>query len=139
MFGDERLAPRIEYALPDPDQERTREERHTGRIRLAEVIAGMREQRLDVTQDVVDRIAADLGVSPAPRLADITESVASLALAPTDVAKIVLVREARAAQGLPPLGDDRDDMTLTQLDERNKAAASASPDDPGREPDPSGP
>jgi hypothetical protein len=86
MFGDERLAPRLEYALPDPDQERTREERHTGRIRLAEVIAGMREQRLDVTQEVVDRIAADLGVSPAPRL-----------------------------------------------------AASASPDDPGREPDPSGP
>lgn len=46
-------------------------------------------------------------------------------LAPTDVAKVVTVREARAAQGLPPFGDERDDMTITELDEKAKAEAAA--------------
>lgn len=46
-------------------------------------------------------------------------------LAPTDVAKIMLVREARQSQGLPPLGDDRDDLTISQLEERLKAEAEA--------------
>lgn len=46
-------------------------------------------------------------------------------LAPTDVAKIMLVREARQSQGLPPLGDERDNLTISQLEERMKQEASA--------------
>lgn len=46
-----------------------------------------------------------------------------ITLAPTDVARIVRVREARAAQGLPPFGDERDDMTLPELDAAAKAKA----------------
>ncbi len=42
-------------------------------------------------------------------------------LAPTDIAKIMLVREARQTQGLPPLGDERDDLTISQLEERMKS------------------
>jgi len=46
--------------------------------------------------------------------------VSAITLAPTDIAKVVLVREAREAQGLPPLGDERDDMTVSQLGESTK-------------------
>jgi hypothetical protein len=42
-------------------------------------------------------------------------------LAPTDVAKVVRVSEARASQGLPAFGDARDNMTITELDEFMKA------------------
>lgn len=48
-----------------------------------------------------------------------------LTLAPTDVAKVVRVREARGAQGLPPFGDERDDMTLPELEASAKAKADA--------------
>lgn len=44
-------------------------------------------------------------------------------LAPTDVAKIVKGVEGRAAQGLPPFGDDRDQKTITELGEKAEAAA----------------
>ena len=40
----------------------------------------------------------------------------NIMLAPTDIAKVVRVREARAASGLSPFGDERDDMTLSELD-----------------------
>ncbi len=48
-----------------------------------------------------------------------------LQLAPTDVAKVVRVREARAAQGPPPFGDARDDMTMPELEAATKAKAGA--------------
>jgi hypothetical protein len=48
-----------------------------------------------------------------------------LQLAPTDVAKVVRVREARGAQGLPPFGDERDDMTLPELEASAKGKADA--------------
>jgi hypothetical protein len=40
---------------------------------------------------------------------------AKLALAPTDIAKVVTVDEARVSQGLPPIGDDRGSMTIDEL------------------------
>ncbi len=52
-----------------------------------------------------------------------------LELAPTDVAKVVRVREVRASQGLGPLGDERDDMTVNELAESLKQPP------PGTEPD----
>jgi hypothetical protein len=45
-------------------------------------------------------------------------------IAPTDTAKCVRVREVRAANGLPPLGDDRDELTLAELDALSKSKAS---------------
>lgn len=73
-------------------------------------------ENMIVTQETVDRMALDFGVEPAPQLASIEQSATSIALAPTDIAKVVRVREARASQGLPPFGDERDDMTISQLD-----------------------
>ena len=124
-FGDSRYAPSYAYALPDPDEAKNREAAAVAAERLAATLAAYREQRISIDQAVVDRLASAFGVSPAPRLADVTEDTSSINLAPTDVAKVVRVREARAASGLPPFGDERDDMTLTELDERNKASAAA--------------
>jgi phage gp29-like protein len=39
-----------------------------------------------------------------------------LQLAPTDIARIARVKEARASQGLAPLGDERDDLFLHELE-----------------------
>jgi len=47
---------------------------------------------------------------------------ASFQLAPTDVARVVRVREARSSQGLPPLGDERDDLFVSELEAAAEAA-----------------
>jgi len=45
-----------------------------------------------------------------------TTPAAKLELAPTDVAKVVRVDEARASQGLPPIGDERGSKTIPELE-----------------------
>ena len=124
-FGDTRYAPRFVFLMPDPDEERKREQRSAARMRLNETIKSMREQRLEVTQETVNVLAHEYGVRPAPVLASPDKQTTSVMLDPTDIAKVVRVREARASQGLPPFGDARDDMTLTQLDASVKAEAEA--------------
>ncbi len=44
----------------------------------------------------------------------------ALSLAPDDVAKVVRVDEARASQGLPPIGDERGQMTIVELEGESK-------------------
>lgn len=51
-----------------------------------------------------------------------------LELAPTDVARVVRASEARASQGLPPFGDERDDKTVSQLGEEAKYTSKAAGD-----------
>lgn len=128
--GDTRLAPHLEYVLPDPDADARQAEQAAKRTRLHTLIGEMREQKLEVTQADVDRLAAELGVSPTPRLASVENQTSTIVLAPTDVAKVVRVREARAAQGLQPFGtpenpDPRDDLTLTELEAKTQAKAEA--------------
>lgn len=122
--GSTRHAPQHEFLLPDPDKDAKRAETAANRERLAAALADMREQKLQVTQEVVDTLATELGVHPTPQLAAIDQQVATVELASADVAKVVLVREARQAQGLPPFGDARDELTIAQLDTQTQAAAS---------------
>jgi hypothetical protein len=122
-YGNSRYAPRLEYQIPDPDLDAKRKERADQRARLHDTIKRMREEKLMVAQDVVDALAIEYGISPAPLLANDEQQTATLVLAPTDVARVVRVREARASQGLPPFGDDRDDLTITELDARTQARA----------------
>jgi hypothetical protein len=114
--GDSRHAPKQEFLLPDPDTERTREAQAKNRERFDSAIERMRANGLRVTQDAVNAIAAEFGITPIPELANVEEQTSTIALAPTDVAKVVRVREARASQGLPPFGDERDDLTITELE-----------------------
>jgi hypothetical protein len=115
-FGTSRYAPAFAFELPDPDAERKRVGRAANRERFAAALRAMREAKLDVTQDVVNTLAIEYDITPAPTLASAEVQTSSLVLAPTDIAKVVRVREARSAQGLPPFGDARDEMTIAELD-----------------------
>lgn len=123
-YGDSTKAPRIEFAIPDADAAQRREQDAKNVEAFFAELKSYKENGFEVNQDVVDAMAAKYVIEP-PTLAATGESVPSIQLAPTDVAKVVLVREARASQGLPPFADDRDDMTLTELDEKIKADAAA--------------
>lgn len=116
-FGTSQYAPRLAYQLPDPDASAKSKEAADAHDRLLDTIAKMRAQQMDVTQEVVNKLAIAYGVSPAPTLAADESRAVPLTLAPTDLATVVRVREARASQGLPPFGDQRDDMTISQFKE----------------------
>ena len=121
-YGDSSYAPALRYQLPDPDAEAKAEDAFTARDRLNALLKGMREQQLEVTQETVDALAAELGVHPVPKLASGDTKRVPLTLAPTDLAKVVRVGEARQSQGLDLLGTPQDNLTIAQLD-----AATAKP------------
>lgn len=130
-YGDSKKAPRLKFLIPDADAEKQRAEKREAREAMFADIKAYRESGFELTQETVDEIAADYGLTP-PTLADVGATAPSVVLSPTDVAKVTLVREARAANGLPPLGDERDDMTIEELTafteakrERDKVAAEA--------------
>lgn len=114
-YGDATLAPSLEYQIPDPDSERKSEEAERKIARLWKDIEQRRARGFEVTQEVVNEQARTYGVHPAPKLAATESRSVQLDLAPTDVAKVVKVQEARASRGLPPLGDERDQSTLSEL------------------------
>jgi len=111
--GDSRYAPRLEYVLPDPDASKKSEEQAQKRTRLFDTLDRMRALNLEITQEIVNAMAADYGVSPAPLLG--ASGAAQLQLPDTAIPGTVLGHEARKAQGLPPFGDERDDMTLEEI------------------------
>lgn len=114
-FGDSRYAPSLGYEMPDPDAKARNEERAAAREALFATLERMRANQMVVDQVVVDRLSAELGIDPAPVLASSNSAQVPLTLAPTDLAIVVRGREARASQGLAPFGDERDDMTLSEL------------------------
>lgn len=121
--GDSRYAPKFEYQVPDPDASKKATERQEKRDALLATIKEMRAQGMTVDQETVNKLAAEYGVDDPPQLASGEKKVVPLALAPTDIARVVRVREARAAQGLPPLGDVRDDLFIAELEAKTEASA----------------
>ncbi len=78
------------------------------------VLSLARTAGMQVTADSVVEAAGRLGLE----LESLPEGEAppvKLDLAPTDIAKVVLVKEARASQGLGLIGDDRDDKTVSEM------------------------
>lgn len=91
---------------------------------LVEAIASAQNAAGETTPITVDvkELLAGFGVPTV--LALVTENKIPdirLELAPTDVAKVVRVDEARASQGLPPIGDERGQLTIAELDALSKA------------------
>lgn len=125
-YGDSTYAPSHTYLLPDPDRARKHAESADAHDRLMTALEQRRANRLVVDQAVVDDLASRFGVEPAPQVAEATDTTSTIVLAPTDAAKVVRAREARAAQGLPPFGDDRDDMVLPELEAHIAARLAAS-------------
>lgn len=119
--------PACAYAMPDTDGARRSEQEAAALDRLGAAVKIMKDAGLDVTQDTINALVSVLGVSVPCTLASVETKVVPLTLAPTDLAKVVRVQEARASQGLPAFGDERDDLTITELDERAKAAAAPPP------------
>lgn len=116
-FGDARLAPRFRFEIPDADAAQKNEQKAAARESLFAAIDQLKKNGMVVDQDVIDSLADEYGVMPAPLLAESENAVVPIVLAPTDVATVVLVSEARRANQLPPFGDDRDDMTIAEYKE----------------------
>lgn len=121
--GDSRYAPRLKYQIPDPDAERKREERTKAYDRFCATLAKLREQKLDVTQAVVDRVARDVGLEESISLAAASAKTSAIVLTPSGTEAVVRGSEARDALGLPPFGDARDAQTVAALNQPPAAPA----------------
>lgn len=82
-----------------------------------------RQAGLEPTTESIAEMLRALGIDP--KLATKSEETAKLDLAPTDVAKVVTAREARASRGLPPFNDDRDSKTIPELEANATAEGTA--------------
>ena len=59
----------------------------------------------------------------ADALPEKSTTAAKLDLAPTDIAKCVRVDEVRVSQGLPPIGDERGVLTISEISDKGEEAA----------------
>lgn len=129
-FGDSTLAPTRRYMLPDADADADREATAKRRVAFFEDVKQAREQGFVVDQAFVDALAAAHGVD-APKLpAETNAKAPTIALAPTDLAGVVSVNEARASAGLGPLmrggAEDPDGyITVGEYKAKKEAAPSA--------------
>ncbi len=114
-FGDANLAPKSRYDLDVPEDQTAR-----GDILVKIATAVDLLTRSGVKVDV-PTIAAALGLTLSVK----ESAISKLVLAPTDIAKVVTVDEARAAQGLPGIGDERGNKTIPEAE-----AAAAPPPAP---------
>lgn len=103
-FGDSSLAPRHRYMLPDGDADAARASLAARTDAFYTEIARARETGFAITQEFVNAVADKHGVD-APMLPVESAKAPSIALAPTDIARVVSVNEARASAGLGPLTD----------------------------------
>lgn len=120
-------APALVYEMPDVDGDRRAAQEATAIERLATSVKALKDSGMSVTQDVVTSLATVLTVSVPCNLAAEETRAVPLQLAPTDVARVVKVKEARIAQGLPALNDSRDDLFISELEAATKAATAAPP------------
>lgn len=128
--GDSRYAPALSYQMPDPDAEAQSKEKSERRTRFANALRELKENGMQITQEVVNAIADEHGVLPVPQLASGDSKAVPIPLAPTDIAKVVRVGAALRSLGLEPFGDERDNMTITELDAFVAAQAEASAETP---------
>lgn len=111
------LAPRVNYNT-DPPEDKDAEIARVGALgdALGKLETGLDSIGFELSDD--DGIAAMVekhcGLK-VRRKTDTGVAVAKLDLAPTDIAKVVRVDEARASQGLPPIGDERGASMIAEL------------------------
>jgi hypothetical protein len=116
------IQPVLDIPLPDPDAD-ARIKSYADRVKsFHEIIEKERAANFEMTQERVNQLAKSLEID-APTLAPVDKQISRIELAPTDIAKVVKVSEARASQGLPPMNDERDDKTIAEMDADAKAAA----------------
>jgi hypothetical protein len=125
-FGDSTLAPYRRYLMPDADADAERESFAKRLNAFHAAVEQLRKNGFEVAQESVNALAQKFAV-PAPTLPDESKRAPSITLAPTDIARVVKVNEARASAGLPALtlasGQDDPDGQLTVEEFAAKKAA----------------
>ncbi len=101
-FGDSKLAPKRRYLLADADADAARASMATRRAAFYADVDATRASGFEVTQAYVEGLARAHGIE-APKLPSEAAKAPSIALAPTDIARVVTVNEARASAGVGPL------------------------------------
>jgi len=101
-FGDSSLAPDRVYLMPDADEDARRKSLAERTSAFFEAIKSAKATGFEVTTAYVDALAADYGIIK-PSLPAESNKAPSITLAPTDIAIVVKVNEARASAGLGPL------------------------------------
>jgi hypothetical protein len=129
--GDSSLAPERKFQLPDSDEDARTEGLSKRRKSFFDSLQGIKAMGAELDQDTIDEQAKAYNVATV-KLPPVTEDkVPTIQLAPTDVAKVVLVNEARASAGLGPLllatgAEDPDGkLTVSAFDAKQAARAAA--------------
>lgn len=136
--------PVLEIPLDDPDLD-ARIASVIGREKARCEILDMRKASgVVVAQEDADALAEVLAVGKVVLATTAATPAARLDLAPTDLAKVVTVDEARASRQLPPIGGERGKMTIAELEAATKSepfggAAAEQPADASPPPDASTP
>lgn len=131
-FGDSSLTPTRTYLLPDADEDAWRAAIGTRRQAFYADVKAARENGFPITQDFINELAQQYDVMP-PTLAQLDDEAPkpTVTLAPTDVAKVVTVNEARATAGLDPLAtadgefDPDGNLTVAAFAAKQAVAAAA--------------
>ena len=98
-FGSSALAPRRRYLMPDADEQAMREAYGKRSADFHADIKARRDAGHVIDQALLDELASRYDVI-APQLPVESSKAPSIALAPTDIARVVSVNEARASAGL---------------------------------------
>ena len=112
------VQPVIDIPLPDPDAD-ARIKSYSERVsKFHEIIEKERAAGFAITQERSNQIAASLEIDPPTLLPG-----GHLSLSGDTIEKTTLVKEVRAYAGRAPLGDERDEMTVVELDALSKSKA----------------
>lgn len=105
--------------LPDPDSDQ-RIKSYSDRVKsFHEIIESEKANGFEVTQERVEQLCKELEIE-APSLVTNRQH---LDVDSATRAKVVTVKEVRESQGLKPFDDERDDMTMAELDALAKSKA----------------
>lgn len=129
-FGDSTLAPTRRYMIPDADADADREAVAKRRAAFFADVEQARKQGFVVDQAFVNKLAASHAIDAPMLPAETDANAPTIALAPTDLAGVVSVNEARASAGLGPLmkgGVEDPDGYITVGEYKAKKESSASP------------
>lgn len=132
-FGDSALAPSRRYMLPDSDADAARASDAERRRTFQSAIKEARDNGFVVDQAYVDTLADVHGIDPPQLPPETDEKAPTIQLAPTDIARVVSVNEARSSAGLGALtlrdGTEDPDgfLTVEQFAARKAAAVAAPP------------
>jgi hypothetical protein len=117
--------------MPDTDEDARRKSLADRTKAFYDAIQSAKANGFEVSPEYLKKLADDFGVIE-PTLPSETARAPTVTLAPTDVAKVVLVNEARASAGLGPLvkggvADPDGFLTVSAFAAKQDSLASAPP------------